>query len=274
MAPPAEHLDILQPSPIAGVTGPHSRRVLSNSPGANAGPVNYTRPTSMYESSSSSSSSAHLPVPSRSPGTPKTAKIPPIPARSPLRPRPRAIVSSVQVLADARNLVAQVDDMPLTPNQSGYSSFANLLESMDLNDSSPRPPSKLPGRPDSNVLGTDLQPESGPSSSTSSLSQAPQTLSKRTHALLEMLTTERAYASDLALIRDVHVPLALGMYFFTLLIIPLLTSERPTRTFPNESSYTTLIWLIYTHSIHGLRLVNVLVIPGPTYDKRGHQNHF
>lgn len=35
-------------------------------------------------------------------------------------------------------------------------------------------------------------------------------LSKRKHALLELLTSERAYASDLALIRDIHMPLALG----------------------------------------------------------------
>ncbi|KAI0819201.1 hypothetical protein BC628DRAFT_1333538 [Trametes gibbosa] len=34
--------------------------------------------------------------------------------------------------------------------------------------------------------------------------------SKRTHALLELLSSERAYASDLALIRDMHIPLALG----------------------------------------------------------------
>ncbi|KAI0316424.1 hypothetical protein OF83DRAFT_1017396, partial [Amylostereum chailletii] len=34
--------------------------------------------------------------------------------------------------------------------------------------------------------------------------------SKRHHALLELLTSERAYASDLALIRDIHIPLALG----------------------------------------------------------------
>ncbi|KAI0343603.1 hypothetical protein BDW22DRAFT_1316527, partial [Trametopsis cervina] len=33
---------------------------------------------------------------------------------------------------------------------------------------------------------------------------------KRTHALLELLSSERAYASDLALIRDIHIPLALG----------------------------------------------------------------
>ncbi|KAI0041090.1 hypothetical protein FA95DRAFT_1501923 [Auriscalpium vulgare] len=35
-------------------------------------------------------------------------------------------------------------------------------------------------------------------------------ISKRNHALLEILSSERAYASDLALIRDIHIPLALG----------------------------------------------------------------
>ena len=38
----------------------------------------------------------------------------------------------------------------------------------------------------------------------------PPTVSKRNHALLELLSSERAYASDLALIRDIHIPLALG----------------------------------------------------------------
>ena len=33
---------------------------------------------------------------------------------------------------------------------------------------------------------------------------------KRQHALHELLSSERAYASDLALICDVHIPLALG----------------------------------------------------------------
>lgn len=265
---PAERLDIIHPSPIASDTMPHSRRLVSNSTGVNTGPVNHTRPASMYESSSSSSSSTNnLSDP---PGTPKSTKIPPIPARSPLRPRPRAIVSSAQVLEDARNLAAQIDDMPLAQNQSGYS-LANLLESMNLTDSSPRPPSKLPARQDSVVIDTDLQPEPGPSSSTSSLGHPPQTLSKRTHALLELLTTERAYASDLALIRDVHVPLALGTYpLVPFLITPLLTFARPTCTFPNESSYTTLIRLIHTHRIHSLRLIDLLVNPGPPYDKRGH----
>ncbi|CCO29329.1 hypothetical protein BN14_03338 [Rhizoctonia solani AG-1 IB] len=37
-----------------------------------------------------------------------------------------------------------------------------------------------------------------------------QKTSKRTHALLELLSSERAYASDLALIRDIFLPLAQG----------------------------------------------------------------
>ena len=36
------------------------------------------------------------------------------------------------------------------------------------------------------------------------------TVSKRNHALFELLSSERSYSSDLALIRDVHIPLALG----------------------------------------------------------------
>ncbi|KAI6046273.1 hypothetical protein EDC04DRAFT_2864786 [Pisolithus marmoratus] len=35
-------------------------------------------------------------------------------------------------------------------------------------------------------------------------------MTKRMHALFELLSSERAYASDLALIRDIHIPLALG----------------------------------------------------------------
>lgn len=36
--------------------------------------------------------------------------------------------------------------------------------------------------------------------------------SKRNRALIELLSSERTYASDLALIRDIHIPLALGAY--------------------------------------------------------------
>ena len=36
-------------------------------------------------------------------------------------------------------------------------------------------------------------------------------LARRRHALLELLSTERAYASDLALMRHIYIPLALGL---------------------------------------------------------------
>lgn len=39
-------------------------------------------------------------------------------------------------------------------------------------------------------------------------------VTKRYHALHELLSSERAYASDLALIREVHIPLALGHYYY------------------------------------------------------------
>ncbi|KJA28826.1 hypothetical protein HYPSUDRAFT_621219 [Hypholoma sublateritium FD-334 SS-4] len=40
------------------------------------------------------------------------------------------------------------------------------------------------------------------------------TMTKRHHAMHELLSSERAYASDLALIREVHIPLALGEHSF------------------------------------------------------------
>jgi hypothetical protein len=39
---------------------------------------------------------------------------------------------------------------------------------------------------------------------------SPPAMSKRNHGLLELLSSERAYASDLTLIRTLHIPLALG----------------------------------------------------------------
>ncbi|KAF9529766.1 hypothetical protein CPB83DRAFT_852143 [Crepidotus variabilis] len=53
-------------------------------------------------------------------------------------------------------------------------------------------------------------------------------MTKRQHALHELLSSERAYASDLVLIRDIHVPLALG------LTIPLSNISLPASP-PNSS---------------------------------------
>lgn len=37
-------------------------------------------------------------------------------------------------------------------------------------------------------------------------------LPKRAHALLEFLSSERAYATDLAIMRDIHIPMASGAF--------------------------------------------------------------
>lgn len=47
----------------------------------------------------------------------------------------------------------------------------------------------------------------------------PPPMTKRQHALHELLSSERAYASDLALLREVHIPLALGEFIISLLVI-------------------------------------------------------
>lgn len=86
----------------------------------------------------------------------------------------------------------------------------------------PLPPSTLPlSLPIKSRLRTDSRLESEDRSAMSSqrrseedLTTTPPTpapaITKRQHALLELLTSERAYASDLALIRDVYMMLASG----------------------------------------------------------------
>ena len=49
------------------------------------------------------------------------------------------------------------------------------------------------------------------SSSNSNLTEGPRGKSKRQHVLLELLETERIYSSDMALVKAVHLPLALGL---------------------------------------------------------------
>lgn len=57
-------------------------------------------------------------------------------------------------------------------------------------------------------------------------------LTKRHHALLELLTSERAYASDLALIRDVYMRLASGESFSSPFSFQLIFHSRLSSTFP------------------------------------------
>ncbi|KAI0629553.1 hypothetical protein C8Q77DRAFT_1220243 [Trametes polyzona] len=96
--------------------------------------------------------------------------------------------------------------------------LSDLLDKPPSTDSARRPrtpdkPLPLTPQPSNSTPLSPFDPEEDdetlvPSASTRSSLTA--VTSKRTHALLELLSSERAYASDLALIRDIHIPLALG----------------------------------------------------------------
>ncbi|KIJ51253.1 hypothetical protein M422DRAFT_776540 [Sphaerobolus stellatus SS14] len=73
----------------------------------------------------------------------------------------------------------------------------------------PPPPPEQPTSPPIPVRSP-LRPRRKSSSEAPSTPSESLPTSKRKHALTELLSSERAYASDLALIRDVHIPLALG----------------------------------------------------------------
>ena len=121
----------------------------------------------------------------------------------------------------------------------------------------------LPLRPESPF---NLSPVDEPDSSSSSLDQqVPMT--KRQHALHELLSSERAYASDLALIRAIHIPLALGNfgYFFLSFWSPFLISYlRPTATFFLTIIITLVVFILFTDP---LRLIRILLcLNRGTYD--------
>ncbi|KAI0669533.1 hypothetical protein C8Q78DRAFT_1070654 [Trametes maxima] len=106
--------------------------------------------------------------------------------------------------------------MPLLHSRS-FGSLSGLLDNPPSATSSrrsrtPDKPLPLTPQPSGSMPLSPFDPEEDeetlvPSSARSSLTAV---TSKRTHALLELLSSERAYASDLALIRDIHYPLALG----------------------------------------------------------------
>lgn len=175
---------------------------------------------------------------------------PAIPPRSPLRPRPhyqpsptalvgttpRATIFDITVDTPAPSLGVDEDDtqlilMPSLRESFGGSLTALLatLEAEAIQDKAlPLPPDQedeltIDDSDDIEEEDYDLDP-SQPSSmdsltldaSTCPASMGPTTpnqptvMTKRVHALRELLSSERAYASDLALIRDIHIPLALG----------------------------------------------------------------
>lgn len=170
---------------------------------------------------------------------------PAIPPRSPLRPCPSALVGttpqatpfgiSINLSAPPPSVNddddAQLILMPSLRESFGGSLSALLatLEAEALHDKA------LPLPPDQEdefiidysdeIEEEDYDPDPSQPSSTDSFTldvpacpapagaptpNQPAVMTKRVHALRELLSSERAYASDLALIRDIHIPLALG----------------------------------------------------------------
>jgi len=80
--------------------------------------------------------------------------------------------------------------------------------------SPPTKPPRSPLRPPPVPVPAMAHRSSEQPSTTTTTTPVTPPLTKRQHALHELLSSERAYASDLALVREVHIPLALGTFFF------------------------------------------------------------
>ncbi|KAG6918870.1 hypothetical protein DXG01_010934 [Tephrocybe rancida] len=144
---------------------------------------------------------------------------PPLPARSPLRPISRS-TSGASTMTDATSMKPLRPRRPATPPALDIGDFASIVEeplpiafSMrhqsypgGIEDTQALDSKRLPPRPESPIS---IEDENS-SSSSSSMAPPQSPLTKRQHALHELLSSERAYASDLALIREFHIPLALG----------------------------------------------------------------
>ncbi|TFK44984.1 hypothetical protein BDQ12DRAFT_44200 [Crucibulum laeve] len=213
-------------SPMSTTAAPRSRRV------GMASPPSQFRLSALIPNSSSPPSTPTSPT---FPSSPSAS--PPLPPRSPLRPQAR----SLSIISSSSNAPSSFSHLsyyfnqtsgtrPNTPPPLDSDDFAAIAESaiplsfqMHDRDSFPSMHTlvdsvnsvsednilskALPLRPDSPLSLSLLDDESA--SSSSSVAQQPP-MTKRHHALHELLSSERAYASDLALIREVHIPLALG----------------------------------------------------------------
>ncbi|KDR75582.1 hypothetical protein GALMADRAFT_488485 [Galerina marginata CBS 339.88] len=190
---------------------------------------------------------------------------PPIPARSPLRPPARS--TSILTLDSPVSPQTPTDDISAIPDaplpatfqmRARHNSFPSLDGLMDpLADAANSTSSlggdilskSLPDRPDS-PLSVDLEDDPtdsnispSPSSASSAAPSVSQTatMTKRHHAMHELLSSERAYASDLALIREVHIPLALGQTapLHSVPITPPNSSGSSSRTVSTSSDSST-----------------------------------
>lgn len=173
-----------------------------------------------------------------------SSKSPPLPTRSPLRPPARSVVPtkdahtpqdmpgpilrlssstsfSIDTLVDTlptTNIIidgAFLNDKPRIPPYLSMPRTSSPDKPLPITPLSPSSPNSMD---DSTLDSPSLRDpiDSPPPSATLSPKILSTGLTKRTHALLELIESERAYASDLALIRDIHLPVALGMCFIFL----------------------------------------------------------
>ncbi|PCH35656.1 hypothetical protein WOLCODRAFT_133926 [Wolfiporia cocos MD-104 SS10] len=195
---------------------PRSRRVGLTSP-----PSSFRLSTSTTSTGTFESAFHSTPPSSPSPSSP------PRPPRSPLRPTTASgRRSSVSLFKCELSDFASESDMSLSHSRS-FGSISGLLNpqpsSLKSRVGRPQSPDGLPVASEPLIAALAINDSdhdredaasyasgSGSGSAPSPLLQPSTGVSKRTHALQELLSTERAYASDLALIRDIHIPLALG----------------------------------------------------------------
>jgi dynamin-binding protein len=151
--------------------------------------------------------------------SPRSPPPPTIPARNPLRRRDFSIRNDDDdddrplppAISPFRMQIVQTHSLPLLSTVKtisvGSSETINVDEK-SFGKSFSESPIMLPLSP---VDVDDGESSTGSSSIlNNAMSSPPPTISKRNHALLELLSSERAYASDLALILDIHMSLALG----------------------------------------------------------------
>ncbi|KAG5715564.1 Rho guanine nucleotide exchange factor gef1, partial [Termitomyces sp. T112] len=173
---------------------------------------------------------------------------PPLPVRSPLRPIGRSI-SSNSAMTETTTTKSHRSRRPATPPALDIGDFASIVEEPLPLTFQMRHQSYPSGMEDSHAVESKNPPmlpespistEDENSSSSSSSMAPPQTpMTKRQHALHELLSSERAYASDLALIREFHIPMALGQQVPLNIPIPSsppsLSSSSSSRTVSTAS---------------------------------------
>lgn len=197
---------------------------------------------------------------------------PSVPVRSPLRPPARSISSQtdspksnsrssratletppLSLVADSALIVdpsTMVEGLPT--DHDPLSSFEDILNAVNVVSSEqdlpkPRPQSPilasvsvrskvLPRMSRQSITGSSTESTTVPTEESATSQSTGATLSimtKREHALHELLSSERAYCSDLVLVQENHIPLALGF-------IPLPTGLPTTPPKSSASSARTL----------------------------------